>query len=247
MSIHASDIDLPEVIAQVTAAFHAYEDALMGDDIAAMDALFHAAPSTVRYGVGEVLYGIEAIRAFRIGAAVRRSAGSRMCKCTASATISLPRMRNSFATAAARAAARARAGCALPMAGKWWPRMSRCKARTHERGRCQRAGQCRLRGTLPRTVRALAVGGGTRCTAAPVRRCTSRADAGGAGSLAGRSDRLDPRASRAGRQGCDRSAHSLQHRPPNRRRPAWIGSAKTSSSASMRSIRRIAIVSDFHS
>ncbi|KLB17017.1 AtzH-like domain-containing protein, partial [Xanthomonas hortorum] len=67
MSIHASDIDLPEVIAQVTAAFHAYEDALMGDDIAAMDALFHAAPSTVRYGVGEVLYGIEAIRAFRIG------------------------------------------------------------------------------------------------------------------------------------------------------------------------------------
>ncbi|CAD7712887.1 hypothetical protein LMG31884_03260 [Xanthomonas hydrangeae] len=67
MSIHASDIDLPEVIAQVTAAFHAYEDALMGDDIAAMDTLFHAAPSTVRYGVGEVLYGIEAIRAFRIG------------------------------------------------------------------------------------------------------------------------------------------------------------------------------------
>ncbi|WP_372392253.1 oxalurate catabolism protein HpxZ [Xanthomonas sp. NCPPB 3582] len=67
MSIDASQIDLPEVIAQVTAAFHAYEDALMRDDIAAMDALFHAAPSTVRYGVGEVLYGIEAIRAFRIG------------------------------------------------------------------------------------------------------------------------------------------------------------------------------------
>ncbi|MFC7519594.1 oxalurate catabolism protein HpxZ [Xanthomonas populi] len=67
MSIDAADIDLPEVIAQVTAAFHAYEDALMRDDIATMDALFQAAPSTVRYGVGEVLYGIEAIRAFRIG------------------------------------------------------------------------------------------------------------------------------------------------------------------------------------
>ncbi|MGV7203335.1 oxalurate catabolism protein HpxZ [Xanthomonas citri] len=67
MSIKASEIDLPEVIAQVTAAFHAYEAALMRDDIAAMDALFHAAPSTVRYGVGEVLYGIDAIRAFRIG------------------------------------------------------------------------------------------------------------------------------------------------------------------------------------
>ncbi|WP_126968200.1 oxalurate catabolism protein HpxZ [Xanthomonas arboricola] len=67
MSIDTADIDLPEVIAQVTAAFHAYEQALMDDDIAAMDALFHPAPSTVRYGVGEVLYGIEAIRAFRIG------------------------------------------------------------------------------------------------------------------------------------------------------------------------------------
>ncbi|KFA05998.1 oxalurate catabolism protein HpxZ [Xanthomonas vasicola] len=67
MNIAASDIDLPEVIAQVTAAFHAYEAALMRDDIAAMDALFHAAPNTVRDGVGEVLYGIDAIRAFRIG------------------------------------------------------------------------------------------------------------------------------------------------------------------------------------
>ncbi|WP_115526777.1 MULTISPECIES: oxalurate catabolism protein HpxZ [Xanthomonas] len=67
MSIVTADIDLPEVIAQVTAAFYVYESALMRDDIAAMDALFHAAPSTVRYGVGEVLYGIDAIRAFRIG------------------------------------------------------------------------------------------------------------------------------------------------------------------------------------
>lgn len=67
MSIDTASIDLPEVIAEVTAAFHAYEQALMHDDIAAMDALFHAAPSTVRYGVGEMLYGSEAIRAFRIG------------------------------------------------------------------------------------------------------------------------------------------------------------------------------------
>ncbi|KGE50457.1 oxalurate catabolism protein HpxZ [Xanthomonas axonopodis pv. vasculorum] len=67
MSIASADFDLPEVISQVTAAFHAYETALMRDDLAAMDALFHAAPSTVRYGVGGVLYGIDAIRAFRIG------------------------------------------------------------------------------------------------------------------------------------------------------------------------------------
>lgn len=60
-------IDDPAVIAEVTAAFHAYEAALMADDIPTMDALFHDSPSTVRYGVGEVLYGIEAIREFRKG------------------------------------------------------------------------------------------------------------------------------------------------------------------------------------
>lgn len=57
----------PVLLAEVTAAFEAYERALMADDVAAMDALFHDAPTTNRYGVGEVLYGIEAIRAFRKG------------------------------------------------------------------------------------------------------------------------------------------------------------------------------------
>ncbi len=60
-------VDDPDVLAEVTAAFHAYERALMSDDIAAMDALFHPAPQTVRYGVGEVLYGIDEIREFRKG------------------------------------------------------------------------------------------------------------------------------------------------------------------------------------
>jgi ketosteroid isomerase-like protein len=60
-------IDDPLLLAEVTAAFHAYERALMADDVAAMDALFHDAPTTNRFGVGEVLYGIEAIRAFRKG------------------------------------------------------------------------------------------------------------------------------------------------------------------------------------
>ncbi|MES2338021.1 MAG: oxalurate catabolism protein HpxZ [Pseudomonadota bacterium] len=63
-----SDRDaLEQATAEVTAAFNAYERALMADDIAAMDALFHHADTTVRYGVGEVLYGIDAIRAFRVG------------------------------------------------------------------------------------------------------------------------------------------------------------------------------------
>jgi ketosteroid isomerase-like protein len=60
-------IDDPRLLAEVTTAFHEYERALMADDVAAMDALFHDAPTTNRYGVGEVLYGIEEIREFRKG------------------------------------------------------------------------------------------------------------------------------------------------------------------------------------
>ncbi|MBT0668194.1 oxalurate catabolism protein HpxZ [Novosphingobium profundi] len=60
-------INDPERLAEVTAAFVEYERALMEDDIAAMDALFHDAPTTNRYGVGEVLYGIAEIREFRKG------------------------------------------------------------------------------------------------------------------------------------------------------------------------------------
>ena len=60
-------IDDPALLAEMQAAFAEYERALMADDIPAMDALFHDAPTTNRYGVGEVLYGIEEIRAFRKG------------------------------------------------------------------------------------------------------------------------------------------------------------------------------------
>ncbi|MBO9669799.1 MAG: oxalurate catabolism protein HpxZ [Sphingobium sp.] len=58
-------IDDPVLHAEMAAAFHEYERALMADDIPALDALFHDAPTTNRFGVGEVLYGIEAIRKFR--------------------------------------------------------------------------------------------------------------------------------------------------------------------------------------
>jgi len=60
-------IDDPAVLAEVTAAFYEYERALMADDVPAMDRLFADAPTTVRYGVGEVLYGADEIRAFRKG------------------------------------------------------------------------------------------------------------------------------------------------------------------------------------
>jgi hypothetical protein len=60
-------INDPEVIAQVQAQFERYERALMADDLAELDALFHDASTTVRFGVGEVLYGMDEIRAFRQG------------------------------------------------------------------------------------------------------------------------------------------------------------------------------------
>lgn len=59
------DVNLPDVLAEVEAAFARYEQALVTNDLAVLDELFWADPRTVRYGIGEVLYGIEAIRAFR--------------------------------------------------------------------------------------------------------------------------------------------------------------------------------------
>jgi hypothetical protein len=61
------DINDPTLLAEITDAFNAYERALMANDIPAMDRLFHPAPTTNRYGVGEVLYGIDEIRKFREG------------------------------------------------------------------------------------------------------------------------------------------------------------------------------------
>ena len=55
----------PIVLAEVTVAFQAYEKALMSNDVARLDALFWAAPETIRYGPGENLYGYEAITEFR--------------------------------------------------------------------------------------------------------------------------------------------------------------------------------------
>lgn len=60
-------INDPALLDEVTQAFQEYERALMKDDLPAMDVLFHDAPTTNRFGVGEVLWGMEEIRAFRKG------------------------------------------------------------------------------------------------------------------------------------------------------------------------------------
>ena len=66
------DINLPWVVAEVTAAFYRYEDALVSNNVAVLDELFWHDKNTVRLGAGENLYGIDEIRAFR---AARPSAG----------------------------------------------------------------------------------------------------------------------------------------------------------------------------
>lgn len=66
------DINLPDVLAEIQAAFERYEDALVHNKVDVLDELFWPSALTVRYGVGENLRGIEAIRAFR---AARPSVG----------------------------------------------------------------------------------------------------------------------------------------------------------------------------
>jgi hypothetical protein len=58
-------INIPEVLAEVTAAFARYEKALVTNDTLILDELFRTADETVRFGIAENLFGIEEIREFR--------------------------------------------------------------------------------------------------------------------------------------------------------------------------------------
>jgi Protein of unknown function (DUF3225) len=59
------EVDLPDVLAEVTAQFARYEQALVSNDVAVLDELFRADKRTLRYGIAENLYGYDAIMAFR--------------------------------------------------------------------------------------------------------------------------------------------------------------------------------------
>ena len=59
------DLDLPDVLAEVTVQFARYEKALVSNDVAVLGELFRADARTLRYGIGENLYGYDAIMAFR--------------------------------------------------------------------------------------------------------------------------------------------------------------------------------------
>jgi hypothetical protein len=59
------EINLPGVVAEVTEAFQRYERALVANDVAMLDLMFWNSPHTLRFGVGENLYGYRAIASFR--------------------------------------------------------------------------------------------------------------------------------------------------------------------------------------
>ncbi len=58
-------INLPHVLAEMEVAFARYEDALVNNKVDVLDELFWNSPHTLRYGIGENLYGFGAIQAFR--------------------------------------------------------------------------------------------------------------------------------------------------------------------------------------
>lgn len=58
-------INLPDVVAEVSAAFQRYEQALISNDVAVLGELFRNDQHTIRYGIAENLYGYDQIQAFR--------------------------------------------------------------------------------------------------------------------------------------------------------------------------------------
>ncbi len=63
------ELNIPEVLAELTDAFDRYEKALTTNDVAVLDELFWNSPLTIRYGAGENLHGYAEIAAFRAGRA----------------------------------------------------------------------------------------------------------------------------------------------------------------------------------
>ena len=61
----AAAIDDPQVLAELTAVFHAYERALMDNQVDALNAYFWADARVTRYGIADRQLGIDELVAFR--------------------------------------------------------------------------------------------------------------------------------------------------------------------------------------
>ena len=60
------EINNPAVVAEVSAAFQRYQDAIIENDVPVLNELFWDNALTLRYGIGENLYGHEAIAGYRV-------------------------------------------------------------------------------------------------------------------------------------------------------------------------------------
>ena len=60
------EINIPSVVAEVTAAFNRYETALNSNDVATLDELFWNSPHTIRYAFRENGYGWDEIHRHRV-------------------------------------------------------------------------------------------------------------------------------------------------------------------------------------
>ncbi len=69
--VDAVEVNRPEVLAEVTAAFERYERALCTNQVEVLDELFWTGSAVVRFGAGESLYGPQEIAAFRASRPVR--------------------------------------------------------------------------------------------------------------------------------------------------------------------------------
>jgi hypothetical protein len=109
-------INDPQVLAEVSAAFQRYQDAIIDNDVAVLNELFWDDALTLRYGTGENLYGHEAIASFRTtrtAAQHAREETKRVVTCYGR-TSPPP---TSSSRGGAGSGARARRGCACPKAG----------------------------------------------------------------------------------------------------------------------------------
>ena len=60
------EINIPDVVAEVTAAFARYEKAINANDVAVLDGSFWNDPRVIRYSLTDNAYGYEAIHASRL-------------------------------------------------------------------------------------------------------------------------------------------------------------------------------------
>ena len=58
-------INDPEIVNELTGVFHAYEQALMRNDLAALDAFFWDDARVTRYGIADRQFGIDELRQYR--------------------------------------------------------------------------------------------------------------------------------------------------------------------------------------